>query len=108
MPLNAQGAQHQLRQLYPYGYEAISVGAAALGLWQTVQSDPGDTGVHIQVENGPGRGRVDGGLPAAGGPGFPLYDIDSFFLSTQEAYKFKAIRDGATNVLLHVTYYRKI
>lgn len=82
-------------------YEEITVGAVAVGL--TASKVNNSDLVEVRFENGPVRYLKHGSDPTAA-VGMPAYDLDTETLHAAEALRFKAIRTGATNGVLRVTY----
>jgi hypothetical protein len=83
------------------GYQALTVSTAALGL--TVPS--GADMAIIRAETNPLRFRDDGTDPTAS-VGMPLLVADPPFVFNGSLSKFKAIRSGAADGVLHVLYYQ--
>jgi hypothetical protein len=96
----------------PGDYEDLAVGVTAVGM--TAAKIMPLTGPYarlearatlISSENGDIRFRMDGGLPTAGS-GHYLTSGDALVLTgTQAIQQFRAIRSGATDVVLRVTYF---
>lgn len=84
-------------RIIPTGFEVLTVGAAAVAPASTSAD-----AAWIQVENGPIRYRIDGGIPTAA-VGIPAFDGDSFGLGSYELKNFQAIRQGTVNGTCNIT-----
>jgi len=84
-------------RIIPTGFEALTVGAAAIGPVNTSAD-----AAWVQVENGPIRYRVDGGTPTPTA-GIPAFDGDTFGLGSYELANFKAIRQGTVSATCNIT-----
>jgi hypothetical protein len=96
----------------PGGYEALTVGTAAIGLSSSkIKPSTGPyarmsaRAAMISSESGDLRFRIDGGQPTAN-EGHYLTAGDTVVLSgTQAIEQFKAFQAGGVNATLRVTYF---
>jgi hypothetical protein len=95
----------------PISYVAITVSTSAVGLTAAnldPAAGPRPDAVVISVEAQPIRYRVDGTDPTST-EGHPAVDGDVIVLRSHQALKqLRAIRSGATDATLRVTYYRSL
>jgi hypothetical protein len=95
----------QLVGAWPILYQTHTVTGAAATL--DLSSVPREAYMaDLRVEHGPLRYRLDGGTPVAGSSGVLLYDADVRIFNLSELRTFVAVRDGVTNAVLHIHYYR--
>lgn len=97
--------------LQPFAYESLTVTNAVKTLTQATAfpaNEPPARAALITFEAQPIRVTLDGTTPVAStGPGHQFNDKDAYVArQRQEIVKFKAIRDGATDGTLRVTYFR--
>lgn len=93
--------------LVAYDYEAVTVSTSAVGLTAAKynsKTSPGKKYALIVVESNPIRWRMDGSNPSST-EGIPQVASDVVILVGASAIaKFRAIRSGAADATLRVTY----
>ena len=92
----------------PFAGEAITVSSTAIGFTAGTAYPAGNaaTAAVITCAAQPIRYRVDGTDPSAT-VGHVMNDKDSLVINGPASVAlFKAIKDGATDAVIHVTYYR--
>lgn len=101
--------------LVAFDYENITVSGSVVGLSAArIQPSNGKAALaaYVTVEGAYVRWRSDGGDPASGASGHLNFDMSiapymSIWLyGTENLKNFRVVRDGATDAVLRVTYYR--
>ncbi len=103
------------RALVAFDYETVTVSSSVVGLTAgKIQPTSGRAalGAALTVEGGNIRYRLDGGNPVAGSAGHLGYDASVapgqaiWLYGTENLRNFRAVREGASDAALRVTYYR--
>ncbi len=93
----------------PFGYESVTISSTVTGLTASAYT-PAEgflCGALVTVEGAQVRFRVDGGNPSTT-EGHLLNVGDTLTLvNAMEVKNFKAIRAGASDATLRITYYRR-
>lgn len=102
------------RALVAFDYETITVSSSVVGLTASKIQPAGGRaalGAAITVEGATIRYRLDGGNPVVGSAGHLGYDTSVapaqviWVYGTENLRRFRAVREGASDATLRVTYY---
>lgn len=87
------------------GYESLTVSTVSVSLTQSnYDKVPPAIGAVVTVDTAPIRWRKDGTAPTSSEGNFAIPTGDPILLVASDLPNFKAIRQGASNASLRVTY----